>query len=219
MVARSMTRVSAIIPALNEETRIAATIVAAHAAGVDEVIVADGGSTDATVAIAWAHGARAITGERMRARQLNRGAAEATGDVLIFLHADTLLPRGAADAVRTANAECGGFLVELLEPGLRLRYVAFMINMRTRLTHAPWGDQAQWFRRDTFPGYPEIPLMEDYVLARRMKRAVILPLKVRTSGRRFLAKGVIRTSAINWLIIAAYHLGVSPDRLARWYRR
>ncbi len=213
-----MTRVSVIIPTLNEEARIAATIDAARAAGVDEVIVADGGSSDATVAIATARGARVIAGERVRAKQLNRGAVEATGDVLIFLHADTLLPLGAAEAVMNAPGDCGGFLVEFIEPGFRLRYVAFMINARTRLTRAPWGDQAQFFRRDAFPGYPELPLMEDYVVARAMKRAAILPLKVRTSGRRFLTKGVVRASAINWLIIAAWHLGVSPERLAAWYR-
>jgi rSAM/selenodomain-associated transferase 2 len=217
-----MTRVSVVIPTLDEEARIAATIDAARAAGAGEVIVADGGSRDATVAIAESHGARVIAGERVRAKQLNRGAAEATGDVLIFLHADTLLPVGAADAVIRAieaGHTCGGFRVEMLEPGLRMRYLAFMINARTRLTRAPWGDQAQFFRRDAFPGYPEIPLMEDYVAARAMKRAAILPLKVRTSGRRFLAKGLVRTSILNWLIIAAYHLGVSPERLARWYRR
>ena len=212
--------VTAVIPALNEAERIGATIDAARAAGVAEIIVADGGSTDGTVAIAMKHGARVIAGECVRAKQLNRGAAEATGDALIFLHADTLLPAGAADAVIATldHHDFGGFRVEFLEPGFRLRFVAFMINARTRITRAPWGDQAQFFRRDVFPGYPELPLMEDYVLARAMKRATILPLKVRTSGRRFLARGVIRTSALNWFIIAAYHLGVSPERLARWYR-
>jgi glycosyltransferase involved in cell wall biosynthesis len=101
-----MTRVSVIIPALNEEARIAATIDAARAAGVDEIIVADGGSTDATVSIAQSRGARVISGERMRARQMNRGAA-ARRDVLIFLHADTLLPPGAASAVIAAERDCG----------------------------------------------------------------------------------------------------------------
>jgi rSAM/selenodomain-associated transferase 2 len=214
-----MKGVSVIIPTLNEEARIAATIDAARAAGAHEVIVADGGSTDATTAIASSHGARVILGERIRARQLNRGAAEASGDVLIFVHADTLLPRGAADAVIDTGSDCGGFLVEFIEPGFRLRYVAFMINARTRLTRAPWGDQAQFFRRDAFPGYPDMPLMEDYVLSRSMKHAAIVPLKVRTSGRRFLTKGVIRTSIVNWLIIAGYHLGIAPERLAAWYRR
>jgi rSAM/selenodomain-associated transferase 2 len=212
-------RVSVIIPTLNEEARIAATIEAARAAGAHEVIVADGGSTDATTAIASSHGARVILGERVRARQLNRGAAAATGDLLIFLHADTLLPSGAANAAIGTGRDCGGFLVEFIEPGFRLRYVAFMINARTRLTRAPWGDQAQFFRRDAFPGYPEMPLMEDYVLSRSMKHAAIVPLKVRTSGRRFLTKGVIRTSVLNWLIIAGYHLGIPPERLAAWYRR
>lgn len=213
---------SVIIPTLNEEARIGATIDAAFAAGAAEVIVADGGSSDATVVMAEARGARTITSERRRARQLNRGAELASHEALIFLHADTLLPAGAADAVSEALRahDFGGFLIDFIEPGWRLRYVAFMVNRRTRLTRAPWGDQAHFARRDAFPGYPDFPIMEDYALAMRMRgRAAILPLKVRTSGRRFLAKGVVRTSAINWTIVAAYHLGVSPERLAEWYRR
>jgi len=214
--------VSVIIPTLNEEARIGATIDAARAAGAAEILVTDGGSTDATATIAAAHGARVIAGERMRARQLNRGAEAASHDTLIFLHADTLLPASAAEAVTRSLDEghdCGGFLVEFVEGGPRLAYVAFMINTRTRLTRAPWGDQAHFFRRESFPGYPEIPIMEDYALSRRMKRVAILPLKVRTSGRRFLAKGVVRTSILNWLIIAGFHLGIAPERLAAWYRK
>lgn len=214
-------KVSVIIPTLNEAERIAATIDAAFAAGAAEVIVADGGSSDTTVAIAEAHGARVVTGERKRARQLNRGAELASHEALLFVHADTHLPPGAADAVADAlrTHDFGGFLVEFLEPGWRLRYVAFMINRRTRLTRAPWGDQAQFARRDAFPGYPDFPLMEDYALATRMRaRAAVVPLKVRTSGRRFLAKGVIWSSIVNWTIVAAYHAGVSPERLAKWYR-
>lgn len=214
-----MTRVSVIIPALNEEAHLGATIDAAFAAGAAEVIVSDGGSGDATVEVARRHGARVVAGERNRARQLNRGAAEASGEWLLFVHADTLLPTGACDALARSNADFGGFLIDFVEPGWRLRYVAFMVNARTRLTRAPWGDQGHFARRAAFPGYPDYPLMEDYELARRMrKRAAILPLRVRTSGRRFLKKGVIRTSLINWSIVLAYHCGVSPERLARWYR-
>lgn len=206
-----------IIPTLNEEARIGATVDAAFAAGAAEVLVCDGGSSDATVAIARQRGARVVDGERRRARQLNRGAAEASHDWLLFLHADTLLPAGACDAIVGSNADFGGFLIDFVEPGLR--YVAFMINLRTRLTRAPWGDQGHFARRSTFPGYPDFPIMEDYELARRMRRcAAILPLRVRTSGRRFLKKGVMRTSVINWTIVVAYHLGASPERLARWYR-
>ncbi len=219
--------VSAIIPALNEATTIAAAIVAAREAGAAEVIVADGGSTDDTVAIAARYGARTIVGESLRAAQINRGLEAAVHETVIVVHADTLLPAGAAAAVEQAlddGAVFGAFRVRFLEGGARLAYVAFMINARTRITRKPWGDQAQFARRATLlrvGGYPVFPIMEDYEFARRMKRAgpiAFLPLSVRTSGRRFLAKGVIRTSILNWWIIACYHLGVSPERLARWYR-
>ena len=211
-----------IIPTLNEAATIGAAIDSAAGA---EVIVTDGGSSDTTVAIASQHGARIIEGESMRARQMNRGAAEARGEALIFLHADTVLPPGAIDAVTAAlenGSTFGGFQIAFLEPGLD--GVARAINFRTRLTRAPWGDQAQFFSRDSFReanGYREIPIMEDYEMARRMKRGstTILPMTVRTSGRRFLEKGLVRTAVLNWTIIAAFHLGVSPEALARWYRR
>lgn len=213
-----------VIPALNEAAVLGTAIDAAFAAGAAEVIVADGGSIDDTIAIAEAHGARVIDGERIRARQLNRGAEAAVHDAILFLHADTLLPTGACDAVQravTQGFDFGGFRIAFIEHSARLAYVAFMINARTRMTQKPWGDQAQFVRRDAFlaiGGYPEFPIMEDYELARRMKHRTVLPLTVRTSGRRFLDKGVIRASMVNWLIITCYHLGVKPDTLARWYR-
>lgn len=212
------------IPALNEAASIAATIDAARAAGAAEVIVADGGSSDTTIDIAIAHGARVISGERQRAAQINRGITEAAHETIIVLHADTLLPRDALSAVEEAlddGAIFGGFHIAFLEG---LPRVARMINLRTRITRMPWGDQAQFARRETFlrvGGYPPFPIMEDYELARRMKRAgrvAFLPQTVRTSGRRFLAKGVVKTAMVNWLIIAAYHCGISTERLARWYR-
>lgn len=217
--------VSVVIPTLNEQASIAATIDAARAAGAAEVIVADGGSNDATTAIADERGAHVITGERLRASQVNRGIEAAAHETIIVVHADTLLPAGAAAAVEAALADgavFGGFHVAFIEG---LAFVAFMINARTRLTRKPWGDQGQFARRETLlrmGGYPPFPIMEDYELARRMKRigrVAILPTTVQTSGRRFLANGTIRTTVINWLIIASYHLGVPPERLARWYRR
>jgi rSAM/selenodomain-associated transferase 2 len=215
-------RVSVVIPALNEASTIGAAIDSAAGA---EVIVADGGSTDATIAIARGRGALVIEGERMRARQMNRGAEAASGEAVVFLHADTVLPAGFNDAIARAldeGAVFGGFRIAFLEAGLE--GVARAINVRTRFTRAPWGDQAQFVRRDTFlhlGGFREIPIMEDYELASRMKRngrTVVLPLEVRTSGRRFLQKGRVQTAILNWTIIAAYHLGVAPERLARWYR-
>jgi rSAM/selenodomain-associated transferase 2 len=198
--------VTVVIPTLNEELRVAAAVRSAFEAGASEVIVVDGGSVDATVRIARNAGARVLEGERMRAKQLNLGAREASNDTIIFLHADTLLPRGAAEAVRASGASFGGFRIAFAERSLRLRIAAFLINLRTRITRQPWGDQAQFVARAAFPGFREIPIMEDYDLARRMKPRVVLPLTVITSGRRFLEQGMLRTVAFNWRTILAFHL-------------
>ncbi len=217
-------RVTVIIPALDEAGPIAAAINSAFAAGAVEVIVADGGSEDDTPAVAAARGARVVTGERMRSRQCNRAAALANGDCLLFLHADTRLPAGACHAVSEAlarGADFGGFRLRFAECSWRLRFAAALINLRTRWTRAPWGDQAQFVRRDDFlrdGGFREIPIMEDYELAARMKRRVLLPLTVTTSGRRFLQKGLWRTAATNWRIIIAWRMGADAEELARIYR-
>jgi len=219
--------VTVIIPTLNEEEWIAAAISSAFAAGAAEVIVADGGSVDRTPRLATSAGARLLLSEPMRARQSNLGAHAASNEVLIFLHADSRLPAGAANAVEDAlrRADFGGFRIAFAEPSRKLHFVAAMINLRTRLTRCPWGDQAQFIRRDEFldrGGFLEIPLMEDYELAIRMKRtgrSVLLPLTVTTSGRRFLRKGVIRTAAHNWRTIIRYRMGADIDALARSYRR
>ncbi|HUP44033.1 MAG TPA: TIGR04283 family arsenosugar biosynthesis glycosyltransferase [Thermoanaerobaculia bacterium] len=219
--------VSVIIAASNEETRIAAAVDSAFAAGAAEVIVADGASSDRTREIAAARGAAVVQSVSMRSRQCNRGALAAHHDTLLFLHADTLLPAGAAAAAEDAlrlGASFGGFRLRFAEPLRRLRFVAAMVNLRSSITRCPWGDQAQFLSRAPFlarGGYREIPLMEDYEMAVRMKRrgrSVILPLTVITSGRRFLERGVVRTTILNWLIIAAWRLGVAPQTLAGWYR-
>src|SRR6266576_3293728 len=192
-----MSSVSVIIPTLNEEEWIAGAIESAFAGGANEVIVADGGSDDRTTRHATAAGARVLLTERMRAKQSNLGAHAATHDTLIFLHADTRLPAGAAAAVDDAlhHADFGGFRIRFIETSRRLNFAAAAINLRTRLTRCPWGDQAQFIRRATFleiSGYKEIPLMEDYELAIRMKRrgrTTILPMTINTSERRFLRKG------------------------------
>lgn len=221
MTARTSYPVSVVIPSLNEEARIGAAIDSAFAAGAAEVIVCDGGSSDATLAVAKAHGARVLACEPPRGRQLNRGAEAATSEYLIFLHADTTLPPDAAAAVIASGADFGGFRLAFTEPALKLRIAAMMINLRTFLTRCPWGDQAQFIRRQRFlaaGGYRELAIMEDYELARRMRRGVILPQHVRTSGRRFLQKGVLRTALINWRVIMLFRRGADPEELARMYR-
>jgi rSAM/selenodomain-associated transferase 2 len=218
---------SVIIPALDEEERIAAAVDSAFAAGAAEVIVCDGGSRDATATTAAARGARVLHCGPIRSLQLNRGAEEARSDCLAFLHADTTLPPGAGQAICSAlqgGLVFGGFRVRFAEPSLRLRVAAAMINLRTFFTRRPWGDQAQFIRRDTFfaaGAFLPIPLLEDYELAARMKRrgpTGVLPLHVTTSGRRFLERGVLRTAALNWRIIVAYRMGADVEGLARLYR-
>ncbi|HEX7190732.1 MAG TPA: TIGR04283 family arsenosugar biosynthesis glycosyltransferase [Thermoanaerobaculia bacterium] len=219
--------VTVIIPTLDEEGRVGAAIDSAFAAGAAEVIVADGGSGDATVTVARSHGARVVEGETMRSRQMNRAAAEAAHEALVFLHADTLLPEGGCARVVEALANgalFGGFLLRFTENALRLRFAAALINLRTCLTRCPWGDQAQFASRKAFlesGAFLEIPIMEDYEIAIRMKRrgrTVVLPQRVTTSGRRFLDRGLFRTSFTNWRIIIAWRLGADPEKLARIYR-
>ncbi len=218
--------VGVLIPALNEEVRIAHAIASAREAGADEIIVADGGSRDRTVERAREAGATVILGDPIRGRCLNQAAAAAQSDLLIILHADTTLPPGAADDVRAAlqHAVFGGFRLRFAEPGLKLRVAEMMINLRTRITRAPWGDQAQFIRRQHLletGGFLEEPIMEDYELAIRMKKrgkTRLLPSHVVTSGRRFLEKGVLLTALTNWRIVAAWRRGASPAELAHLYR-
>ena len=218
--------VSVIIPTLDEEDWIAGAVESAFTAGAAEVIVVDGGSRDRTARFATAAGARLLLAEPMRARQLNRGAEAASSPNLIFLHADSRLPSGAAAAAEDAlqSRIFGGFRLRFIEPDSKLRTAEKMINARTAITRTPWGDQGQFVRRDTFlssGGFREIAIMEDYELARRMKRAGrigILRLTIATSGRRFLQRGIVRTAIVNWLTIWRYHRGVDPEELARAYR-
>lgn len=220
--------VTVIIPTLNEEERIADTVDSAFEAGAAEVLVVDGGSADRTARYATARGARILLGRGMRAQRLNDGARAAANPSLIFLHADTHLPPGAADAAHDALAHgviFGGFRLRFAEPAAKLFVAAMMINLRSAITGEPWGDQAQFIARGTLlsgGGFREIPIMEDYELARRMRhagRTRILPLTTTTSGRRFLQKGVFRTAWTNWGIIGKYHAGVDPEELAEIYRR
>ncbi len=216
--------VSVIIPTLNEEEWITGAVESAFTAGAAEVIVVDGGSVDRTARFATAAGARVLLGEPMRSRQLNRGAQAASNEFLIFLHADSRLHADAAAAVESAEVIFGGFRLQFAEPDRKLRIAERMINFRVAITGEPWGDQGQFVHRDTFlahSGFREMPIMEDYELARRMKRVGrtrILPLAVVTSGRRFLRRGLIRTAARNWSIIWRYHHGVEPEELAKMYR-
>lgn len=223
-------RLSIIIPVLDEaagvETRLAA-LTGLRRAGC-EVIVVDGGSSDATCESAAPLCDCLIRSERGRAVQMNAGAACARTDLLLFLHADTALPNGALDAIEAATRGAalawGRFDVSLDSPRRTLRLVAAMMNLRSRLSGIATGDQALFMTREIFrrvDGFAPIALMEDIDISRRLKRLArprCLRLKVTTSARRWESRGVWRTILLMWRLRLAFFLGASPDALARRYR-
>jgi rSAM/selenodomain-associated transferase 2 len=222
-------QLSVIVPMLNEE-RAAARTLEAIAAGAPEaeIIVVDGGSTDRSVDEARPRCAILISAPRGRARQMNAGAAAAHGDVLAFVHADTLVPPSFARDIATALADeavvGGRFDVRLDDPAPLMRLTGWLISVRSRLSRTGTGDQALFVRRAVFErlgGYREIDLCEDLDLARRMKRAgrvACLRSRVVTSARRWRRGGVPATMARMWMLRAAFLMGVSPARLARFYK-
>ena len=218
-------RVSVIIPALNEEETISRAIQSASGSGI-EVVVVDGGSTDRTMALAAKAGAKVIRAQRCRARQMNAGAAVAKGEVLLFLHADTTLPEGFDGAISHTLEQpdvCAcAFRLSIDAKGWSFRLIERLVDLRSRLFQMPYGDQALSLRARTFRdigGFRGVPIMEDYVLMRRLRRAgriEISPLTAVTSARRWLLRGVWRATVTNQACIAAYRIGVSPARIARW---
>lgn len=214
------------MPVLNEETTVEMTL-PSLLRDADEVIVSDGGSRDGTVEIARRLGAKVVTGSPGRGVQLNRGAKAADARILIFVHADTVVPEGAIESVRQSIADGavgGGFFVEWRSERPILRLGGRLTNLRTRLTRCPLGDQVQFCRADVFQdlgGFEPWPILEDLDFARRLKRhgrVALLEPAVTTSVRRYQKRGITRTIVTNWLIWALYFVGTSPERLARLYR-
>jgi rSAM/selenodomain-associated transferase 2 len=224
-----MPQLSIIIPVLDEAATIADALfeVAPHRARGAEIIVVDGGSRDDTVAAACPLADRVITAPRGRGSQMNAGAVGARGDVLLFLHADTRLPpeadRLVVDALERAKRAWGRFDVTIAGRSPLLRIVAAMMNLRSRLTGIATGDQAMFVTRAAFAqvdGFPDIALMEDIVMSRRLKALsppACLSERVTTSGRRWDRDGVVRTILKMWRLRLAFFLGVKPERLARQY--
>jgi len=229
-------RISVIIPALDEEASIDRAIRSCRDAGPCEVIVVDGGSRDRTVETASGRADAVIAAPRGRAAQMNAGAGAAVGEILLFLHADTLLPMGSVPAVlgvlQDPAAIGGAFRVRLAASRsagwyvrATLRITGRMIGARAAVSRSYTGDQAIFVRAEAFRavgGYPEIPLMEDVELSRRMRRAgktVLLPLRVETSGRRWESWGPLRTVLFMWRLRIGHFLGRTPSRSAEAYRR
>lgn len=220
-------RISVIIPTLNEATSIARTVAGVREAGACEVVVVDGGSGDGTFGIVTSLADIALSAPRGRASQMNAGARAATGEILLFLHADTVLPRNfpqlLQDALHDPAVLGGRFDVRLDACGWSFRMIETLMNVRSRLTRIATGDQAIFIRRDVFVavgGFSELELMEDIEFSRRLKRMgkiTCLRAQVVTSARRWQRDGVWRTIGLMWLLRLAYFLGVPPRRLKTFY--
>lgn len=218
---------SIIIPMLNESATLPRTLSELRQyVETAEVILVDGGSRDDSVALAQRAGRKVISSLPGRARQMNAGAAAASGDKLLFLHADTRLPPQADQLVSEAltRHHWGRFDVTISGHHPMLAVIGFMMNRRSHLTGIATGDQAIFVRRSAFEavgGFPEQPLMEDIELGKRLKRLgspACLPQKVITSGRRWEQRGLWRTILLMWRLRFAYWRGASPEQLARAYR-
>ena len=223
-------RLSVIIPTLDEEARIEAQVRRTAALeGVDEVLVVDGGSSDETLGrVPRLAGVRTLVAPRGRGSQMNAGARAASGDVLLFLHADVALPQDAASQVARALAD-GGIIGgafrtwTVADRPTWLGPLLHLADFRSRYTRLPYGDQALFVRRAVFEavgGFPEQPLMEDLELSMRLRRAGRLTRvrsRVTVSGRRFIERPLFFTAVVN-VFPALYRLGVSPETLARFYR-
>ncbi len=217
---------SVVIPALNEAARIEAAIRSARAPGV-EILLVDGGSADETAAIAARLGVRVLTSPPGRARQQNAGAARARADLLLFLHADTILPEGYApdvfEAMLDRGSVGGAFLWRTDLDTTAMRIARWFVRLRTVYGREPWGDQALFVRRRDFEalgGFPDVPIAEDWSFVRRLRRRGRLAMvekEVVTSARRWRRIGVARTFLINHVIVLGCRLGVSRHLLARWY--
>ena len=221
--------ISVVIPTLNEESLIARCITSVKSERADcEIIVADGGSSDGTQAAAEIFpDVSVIRAARGRGGQMNAGAAAAKGNVLLFLHADTVLQEGWSTELQSASEEKGiaggAFTFRIDYPAGRYRLTEYWVNLRCRLFSLPYGDQGIFIKRDTFEalgGYKEIPLMEDVDIVERMKvlgRIAILKKEACVNPRKWVREGWVRTSVRNQLIMLLYRLGADPSYLARLY--
>lgn len=218
---------SVIIPTLNEAGQLESTLQPLLREPDCEIIVVDGGSTDDTVERAKQLGCRVVLGNRGRGKQLNAGAALSRGEHLLFLHADTQVPANFRDELLTVlngGAIAGAFRFQIQQPGWGLRWVEWGTNLRARFLQLPYGDQGFFLRASDFfqiGGFQNWPIMEDFELCRRLKtrgRIAITNSPAPTSGRRWKRLGAIRNTMVNQVCLAMYFCGVSPERIARFYR-
>ncbi len=223
------TGISVIIPTLNEAEHIAGTIASIGHGDNTQIIVADGGSLDDTVSIARSLGATVIKSSPPRSRQMNRGADAASEDALLFLHADTRLPKGFDTSVfrvlKQPGIAAGAFTLRIDAPGKALRLIEYVANRRSRYLKMPYGDQAIFMLSKVFHqvgGFSDMPIMEDFELIKRLQKkgdVVTVAEPVVTSPRRWLRHGILKITLIHQLIVLSYFMGASSDTIGRLFRR
>jgi rSAM/selenodomain-associated transferase 2 len=223
---------SVIIPVLNESEGINEVISSLRALEPDdgmELIVVDGDPSGSTINGVTSSCVRKVISDRGRARQMNRGAEVAEGEILVFLHADTRLPEAAFPLINQALSDrslvAGAFDLGFETYKRIFKITEKYVQLRTRLTKVPFGDQAIFIRRRYFEkigGYRDIPIMEDVDLMKRIKRngnrIAVIPEKVLTSPRRYETEGIVRCTLRNWVLQILFSLGVQPERLEKWYK-
>jgi rSAM/selenodomain-associated transferase 2 len=223
-------RISIIIPVLNESANLHLAIESTQPSDNIEVIVVDGGSIDDTCQVAVELGVQVITSPAGRSRQMNLGAAAATGDILLFLHGDSRLPLGFDRLIRQTMSVnqppiAGAFRLGIEAPQASLRWVERGVNWRSQVCQVPYGDQGIFLSAKVFNeigGFPDLPIMEDFELMRRLRKRgkiSIVSQPIITSARRWLQKGILKTTLINQLMVLGYLVGISPTRLVELYRR
>jgi len=225
-------KISIIIPVFNESLIISQTIrhlQTLESKKADEIIVVDGDPLHTTISTISDQTVKKTSSRKGRGAQMNHGAKMATGDILLFLHADTRLVSDALsrieNALNSADVIGGAFNLGIRSDGLSFRIIEKMASLRSRITRIPYGDQAIFIKRDFFNnmgGYREIPIMEDVDLMKRVKslggKIKILNQTVQTSPRRWESEGILYCTLRNWMVLALYKCGIAPNRLARFYK-
>ena len=219
--------ISIIIPVLNEEHGIGSCLDGLSKEPDLEIIVVDGGSHDRTIDEVTARGLTPVGSPPGRGIQLHAGAKAASGDILLFLHCDTGLPQGFSNHVQRVlqqdGVAGGAFQLRINAQGWGFRVVEYGANLRSRLLGLPYGDQALFVKREVYftaKGFPEQPILEELLFLSRLKitgRIAIAPARVTTSARRWQQHGIVKTTVVNQLMLAGWALGISPERLCRWY--